>query len=207
MKTFRSIAVSLFFAALFTVSAFAQTPPPSQPAGAGRIVTINTAMFGDEKLGITRYVNAEKALDNEFKNEITALQADATRMQNLEKEITTLREQLSKPNSPIKPESVQTKIDEYQNLQVKAKRTEEDLKAKIQRRQATVLGPITQDIMKAIQDFTKQKGYGLVLDAAKLDQAGVILGWDEAKVDVTKEFVLFYNARPATTAVTTPTKP
>jgi hypothetical protein len=57
-----------------------------------------------------------------------------------------------------------------------------------------------QDIMKAIGEFTKQKGYGLILDAAKLDSAGVILGWDEAKVDVTKEFITFYNARPATTA-------
>jgi hypothetical protein len=60
--------------------------------------------------------------------------------------------------------------------------------------------------LKAIQEFTKQKGYGLVLDAARLDAAQLILGYDEAKVDVTKEFIAFYNARPATTAAATTPK-
>ncbi|HEX8247860.1 MAG TPA: OmpH family outer membrane protein [Pyrinomonadaceae bacterium] len=206
MKTFRSIAVSLFFAALFTVSALAQTTP-TQPAGAGRIVTINTAMFEDTKAGITRYVNAMTALDGEFKPTYTELQTMNTRLQTLQKQYNDLATQAQTPNSPIKPESIQSKLDEIQNLQVEFKRKQEDAKIKFERRQAIVMGPVMQDIMKAISEFTKQKGYGLVLDAAKLDNAGIILGWDEAKVDVTKEFVLFYNARPATTAVTTPTKP
>jgi Skp family chaperone for outer membrane proteins len=199
MKTFRSIAVSLFFAALFTVSAFAQTTP-TQPAGAGRIVTINTAAFEDTKAGITRYVNAMTALDNEFAPAYNELKT-------LQKQYNDLVAEAQKPNSPIKPESVQAKLDEIQNLQVEFKRKQEDAKIKFERRQQVVMGPVMQDIMKAISEFTKQKGYGLVLDAAKLDNAGIILGWDESKVDVTKEFVLFYNARPATTAVTTPTKP
>ncbi|HEX8370354.1 MAG TPA: OmpH family outer membrane protein [Pyrinomonadaceae bacterium] len=206
MKTFRSIAVSLFFAALFTVSAFAQTTP-TQPAAAGRIVTINTAMFEDTKAGITRYVNAMTALDNEFKPSYTELQTMNTRLQTLQKQYNDLYTQAQTPNSPIKQESLQAKLDEIQGLQVEFKRKQEDAKIKFERRQAIVMGPVMQDIMKAISEFTKQKGYGLVLDAAKLDNAGIILGWDESKVDVTKEFVIFYNARPATTAVTTPTKP
>jgi Skp family chaperone for outer membrane proteins len=206
MKTFRSIAVSLFFAALFTVSAIAQTTP-TQPATPGRIVTINTAMFEDTKAGITRYVNAMNALDGEFKPAYTELQTMQTRAQTLQKQYNDLVAEAQKPNSPIKPESVQAKLDEIQNLQVEFKRKQEDAKIKFERRQAVVMGPVMQDIMKAIQEFTKQKGYGLVLDAAKLDNAGIILGWDEAKVDVTKEFVTFYNARPATTAVTTTPKP
>jgi Skp family chaperone for outer membrane proteins len=203
MKTFRSIAVSLFFAALFTVSAFAQTP--TQPAGAGRIVTINTAAFEDPKAGITRYVNAMNALENEFKPTSTELQTLGTKIQTLQKQYNDLAAQANVANSPIKPESLQAKLDEIQNLQVEFKRKQEDAKIKLERRQQIVMGPVMQDIQKAMQDFTKQKGYGLVLDAAKLDNAGIILGWDESKIDVTKEFVTFYNARPATTAVTTPT--
>lgn len=201
MKTFRSIALSLFFAALFTVSAFAQTP--TQPATTGRIVTINTSMFEDSKAGITRYVTAMTALDNEFKPAFTELQTMNTRLQTLQKQYNDLATQAQAPNSPIKPESLQTKLDEIQNLQVEFKRKQEDLKIKVERREAVVLDPVRQDIMKAISDFTKQKGYGLILDAAKLGNAGIILGWDEAKIDVTKEFITFYNARPATTAVTT----
>lgn len=202
MKTFRSIAVSLFFAALFTVSAFAQTTP-TQPT-AGRIVTINTAMFEDSKAGITKYVNAMTALNNEFEPAYKELQTMNTRLQTLQKQYNDLYTEAQKPGSPIKQEALQAKLDEIQNLQVEFKRKQEDAKIKFERRQAVVMGPVMQDIMKAISEFTKQKGYGLVLDAAKLDNAGIILGWDEAKVDVTKEFVVFYNARPATTAVTTP---
>ncbi len=42
----------------------------------------------------------------------------------------------------------------------------------------------------------------LILDAAKLEGAGLILAVDLPKVDVTKDFITFYNARPATTATT-----
>ena len=65
------------------------------------------------------------------------------------------------------------------------------------------MGPIRAEIGKALQDFANQKGYALILDAAKLDGAGLILAFDAAKVDVTKEFITFFNARPATTATTT----
>src|SRR5215213_445473 len=117
MKTFRSIAVSLFFAALFTVSAFAQTTP-TQPVGAGRIVTINTAAFEDPKAGITRYVNAMNALDTEFKPAYTELQTLGTKIQTLQKQYNDLAAQANQPSSPIKPESLQAKLDEIQNLQV-----------------------------------------------------------------------------------------
>jgi len=65
-----------------------------------------------------------------------------------------------------------------------------------------VMGPILQDIGRAMDDFAKQKGFALILDAAKLEGAGLILAVDLAKVDVTKEFITFFNARPATTATT-----
>jgi Skp family chaperone for outer membrane proteins len=93
-------------------------------------------------------------------------------------------------------------VDEAQGLEVSIKRKQEDGKIKFERRQQQVLGPILQDILKAMDDFSKQKGYALILDAAKLEGAGLILAVDIAKVDVTKEFITFYNARPATTATT-----
>ena len=206
MRTFRLFAAASVFAALFAVSAFAQ-PNPAQPsATAGRIVVINTAAFGDEKAGITKYINAVKALNAELQPDITALQGMETKLQTMQKEFTGLQEQAKKPNSPISEQTLRTKYEEIQNLDVDFKRKQEDFKNKSDRRSAQVLGSVTQDIMKAIQEFTKQKGYGLVLDAARLDAAQLILGYDEAKVDVTKEFIAFYNARPATTAAATTPK-
>ena len=89
-----------------------------------------------------------------------------------------------------------------QNLELAIKREQEDAKNKAARREPQVMGPIRQEIGNALQDFAKQKGYALILDAAKLDGAGLILAFDAAKVDVTKEFITFFNARPATTATT-----
>ena len=65
------------------------------------------------------------------------------------------------------------------------------------------MGPIRQEIGKALQDYAKQKGIALILDAAKLDGAGLILAFDPERVDVTRDFITFFNARPATTATTT----
>ena len=61
--------------------------------------------------------------------------------------------------------------------------------------------PVTSDILKAVQDFAKQKGYVAVLDISMLDQAHAILALDPS-ADITKEFIVFYNARPNSTATT-----
>jgi hypothetical protein len=50
MRTFRLIAVSFIFAAIFAVSAFAQAP-----AADGKVGLINSLAF-DDKEGITKYI-------------------------------------------------------------------------------------------------------------------------------------------------------
>ena len=196
MKRVSLIAVGVVFTAISVVSAFGQVPAASQPA---KIVVINTAAF-DAKDGITKYANAMTALETEFKAAQTEIQGMVTRYQTLANEIENARK--ANPSVPINQQSLQTKVDEAQGLEVKIKRAQEDGKARFERRQQAVLGPILQDIQKAMADFAKQKGYALILDAAKLDGAGLILAVDLPKVDVTREFITFYNARPGTTATT-----
>lgn len=196
MKRFSFIAASFIIAAISAVSAFGQAAPATQPA---KIVVINTAAF-DAKDGIVKYANAMNALETEFKPAQTEIQGLMTRYQTLANEIENARK--ANPAVPINQQSLQTKVDEAQGLEVSIKRKQEDGKIKFEKRQQQVLGPILQDILKAMDDFSKQKGYALILDAAKLEGAGLILAVDIAKVDVTKEFITFYNARPATTATT-----
>ena len=195
MKRFSFIAAAFIFAAISAVSAFGQTPATA-PA---KIVVINTAAF-DAKDGITKYATAMNALETEFKPAQTEIQGLMTRYQTLAGEIENARK--ANPSVPINQQAIQTKVDEAQGLEVSIKRKQEDGKAKFEKRQQQVLGPILQDIMKAMDDFAKQKGFALILDAAKLEGAGLILAVDLPKVDVTKEFITFYNARPATTATT-----
>ena len=201
MKTFRLIAANFVFAALFAVSAFAQAQPAAT-ANTGRIGVINTQAFDIDKGGITKYVNAMNTLETEFKPVQTELQNIATRIQTLQKELETIQSNANK-NVPIDQKTAQDKVDQLQSLQIEFKRKQEDAKVRFERREATVMGPIRQDIGNAIQEFAKQKGYMMILDASKLDGAGLLLAFDD-KFDATKEFITFYNARPAGTAAAKP---
>ena len=202
MKTFRSIAAVFAFAAIFAVSAFAQTAAPS----ATKIAVVNTQSFDADKGGIAKYVSAMNALETELKPDVTALQTMATKIQSLQTELEGYQKSLADPNPKVPIDktkitaTAQTKYDEFQNMQTEFKRRQEDYKAKVERRDAAVMGPIRQDIGNALQEFAKTNGYTMILDAAKLDGAGLLLAFD-AKSDATDEFIAFYNKRqPATAA-------
>jgi Skp family chaperone for outer membrane proteins len=196
MRTFRLIAVSVFFAAIFAVSTLAQT-------ATGKIGLINTQAFDDSKTGITKYVTALNTLETEFKPTFTELQTLATKIQALEKEIAGYREIIQKGGKiPISDADLNKKVEDYEKSVREYKFKEEGAKSSYQRREQIVMGPIRQDIGNAIQEYTKKNGYTIMLDVAKLDNAGLILGLDET-ADVTKAFITFYNARPATTATVT----
>ena len=188
MKRISLFAALFAFAALFSVSASAQAT--AQP----KFAVINTAAF-DGKDGLTRYNIAMDGLEKEFAPVQTKIQGMMTRYQTLAGEIKKLQEQPA--NVPIDQNAAQTKVSEYQTLEKSIKREQEDAKANFDRRQQAVMGPLLQDIGKAMQDYANQKGYDLILDAAKLDNAGLILAFNPTKVDVTKDFITFYNARPA----------
>ena len=124
-----------------------------------------------------------------------------TKLQALAKEIQTLRDQAAGGKVPIDEKAAQAKVDEAEKLQRDIKFKSEDAKARYEKRQQAVIGPVMQDIGKALQEFAKQKGYMFIFDIAKDDQGFLVAIGDE-KADVTKDFVIFYNARPATTATT-----
>jgi Skp family chaperone for outer membrane proteins len=199
MKTFRLIAASMIFAAIFAVSAFAQTTTTAAKVG-----LINTLAFDTDKGGINKYVTAMNSLETEFKKDGDDLTVIATRIQTLEKEIQTIQTQLQS-TAPVNKDQLQTsyntKVDEYGKLGREFKFKQDDAKARYERRRQVVMGPILADIGKAMQEFAKAKGFTLLLDGAKLEEAGVLLAIGDDKIDATKDFIAFYNARPATTAV------
>ncbi len=198
MKRFSTVAVSLVFAAIFAVSASAQT-------GVLKVVVINTLAF-DGKDGIVKYTNAMTALDKEVAPLEAELQGLTTKYTNLGKELQALQTQIAAGKVPVDQSSAQAKAEEYASLELTIKRKQEDGKKMYERRQAAVMAPLLQDIGKAMQDFSTAKGYDLILDASKMDQAQLLLAFNPVKVDVTKEFITYYNALPARTASTTTPK-
>jgi len=198
MKTFRLIAANFIFAAVFAVSAFAQAQDT-------KIGLVNAFAFEDPKAGITKLVTASSSLETEFKQPAAELETLYNRIQALQKEIQGIQAQLQDPKTPAAIDKTklqangQTKTEEGEKLARDFKFKQEDLKARIERRRQVVVGPIYQDVMRALQEFAVKNGYAVILDGAKLEEAQILMAFNN-KYDVTKEFIVFYNTRPAGTA-------
>jgi Skp family chaperone for outer membrane proteins len=206
MKNFRLIAAALMLAAMIAVSASAQTRPagttPARPAAPQttpaasnapvpdtKIAFINTEAFGEDKVGITRFVNAMKALEREFaprQTELNTMQAS----------IKTLADDISKTQSVADPKTIQAKQEQGERLQRDLKYKQDQADADFKKRYTEVVSPISADIGKALDSFASQRGITMILDISKL--APAILTVNPA-MDVTQAFINEYNStHPAT---------
>ena len=130
-----------------------------------------------------------------MKPRVTELQSIQTKVQTIAKDL----EALQKPGVPVDQKAILAKQDEGQRLQREFEFKKKEYDAAVEKRSGEVLGPVSADISKAIQDFAKAKGYAVVLDIAALASANAILALDPG-ANITKEFITYYNARPAGTA-------
>jgi len=194
MKKFNLAALGLLFAAVFAVSAFAQAPT------AGKIGLIDTGAFFDDKpgAGIPKLKSAVNSVNAEFKTVNDNLTSLSTQYKTKVDEYNKLK------SSTVPVSDLDSKAIAIQDLETKIKRDQEDAKRRYDIRMGQVVDPINQDIVKALSEYAKSKGFAVIFDGAKLEQAGVLLGFDD-KYDVTKDFITFYNGRsPGTTATTNP---
>jgi Skp family chaperone for outer membrane proteins len=185
MKNLLTIAFSIIFLA---VSAIAQTQTVSL-----KIVFMNTNAFYDEKQGITKLVNANKQLNNEFAARIKDLDDGSRRLDGIAKEMETMQKL---PPAQFNRAAYTTKQDEGERLQRELQYKKTELETAISKRRVALVGPISREIGDAVTEFSKKNSYGVVFDVAKLDNSGALLFLADA-ADVTKDFIAFYNARPA----------
>ncbi len=174
---------------MFTVSAAAQGATAPSKLG-----WIDTGAFADEKEGIKRYVSAYVSLGNEAKPKEQELIGIQTKVANIAEELRKM--QAAAPQVPINEQQFRTRQDEGARLQREFEFKKKEYDAFIEKRGGELLGPINQDIGRAIQEYAKRKGFAAIFDVEKLAQAGAILMLDPS-ADVTKDFITFYNDRPA----------
>jgi len=199
MRTFRLTVGGFIFAVVFAIAAFGQAQTPT------KIALVDTDAFYDPTNGITKIINAYKSLEVEFKTSQTEIENGSKRLQTLQTEIQALQDRANDPSNkvPIDKNAAQAKVDEFERLQRDLKFKQEDAKARYGKREAAVIGPIVEDVGKILGEFSKQKGYTMVLDIGKMFDQRLVVYWENTP-DITKEFVQFYNTRPAGTAVTQP---
>ncbi len=187
MFRFRAAIITPIFAILlFSGSTLAQVAP-------AKIVLINTAAFSDDKAGITKLVNANNQIDKEFAAQIKALQDEAAKIQSIAGEIANLQ----KTNADYKV--IAAKGEEGSTLERQFGYKKTDLETAINKRRQTVIGPISEDIGKALVEFGKKNGYTAIFDIVKMVDSGALLFLAD-NAEVTKEFVTFYNTRSAVAA-------
>ena len=205
MKIFRAIAAVAFLAAISAGSAFAQprttTPAGSSPATVPtgpipetKIALVNTDEFADEKTGITRLVAAMKKVDLEF-------QPRRTDLQTLQQQIEKLTADLNKAAPVQDPKVTAQQTERIESMKKEFQRKGEDAQAAYQKRLQEVLGPVYDDIGKALDAYAKAHGITLVLDVTKIQ--GIVSASES--LDITRPFITEFNSKnPATASLTPP---
>lgn len=215
MKIIRAIAAIAFFAAISAATVAAQpkattTPTPTKPAGPAssgpattgsttgnvpeaKVALVDTDAFLDEKIGIQRLVAAAKKLEAEF-------QPRRTELLNLQAQVDKMTADLQKV-AAIQSEAVnRQKQDEIEQKKREITRKTEDAQTEYQKRMQALLGPVYDDIGKALDAFAKAHGITLILDVTKIQ--GIVSA--DGSLDITKAFIAEFNTKNPATASLTP---
>ena len=216
MKIIRAIAAIAFFAAISAASVAAQpkpatTPTPtkpgpisSAPATTGgsttgnvpeaKVALVDTDAFLDPKVGIQRLLAAASKLESEF-------QPRRTELQNLQQQIDKATADLQKVQAVQDPKLSAQQQDKIDTMKKDMQRKGEDAQAAYQKRLQDKLGPVYEDIGKALDAYAKAHGITMVLDVTKIQ--GIVSA--DGSLDITKAFIVEFNSKnPATAALTQP---
>jgi outer membrane protein len=219
MKIIRAIAAIAFFAAISAATVAAQTKPgatpastpartgpsvPSAPATTGgsttgnvpeaKVALVDTDAFLDQKQGIQRLLAAAAKLEAEF-------QPRRTELNNLQAQVDKMTADLQKAAPVQDPKVSAQQQDAIDTKKREITRKTEDAQSAYQQRMQALLGPIYDDIGKALDAFAKAHGITLILDVTKVQ--GIVSA--DGSLDITKAFVTEFNSKnPATAASLTP---
>ncbi len=156
-------------------------------------------MFGDEKNGIYRYVDAAKSVQAQF-------QSQTQELQNLENRLNTLSNELDalmKAN-PINQQAIQAKQQQGATLEAEYKTKKDKLDADVNKRYEEVVAPNSKQIGAELDQFATQRGITMTLDISKMLPA--ILTAVPA-IELTKTFISEFNAKYPRTGSPPPTAP
>jgi outer membrane protein len=155
---------------------------------------VNTDEFADEKTGIVRLVAAMKRVDAEF-------QPRRTELQTLQQQIEKATADLGKAAPVQDPKVTAQQNDKIEQMMKDFQRKGEDAQTAYQKRLQDVLGPVYDDIGKALDVYAKAHGITLILDVTKIQ--GIVAASES--LDITRAFITEFNAKnPATASLTPP---
>ena len=166
-----------------------QPAPVAAPANVppSKIAIVDTTVFGDEKTGIKRYINAVNTVQRAF-------DAKNAELRNLQNQLKVIADDINKlsGNSLVSAESIRAKRDEGERLQRELKYKKEQADADFEKRYTEVVGPVSNDIGNALIQYASQNGLTMILDISKLMPAVLTVN---PAMDVTQAFIADYNSK------------
>lgn len=203
MKISRAMAAIAFFAAVSASSVFAQPKPagtaaPTAPVQTAnlpetKIALVDTDEFLNEKNGIVRLVTAAKKVEGEF-------QPRRTELQGLQSQIDKMTADLQKAAPVQDPKVSAQQQDAIDQKKKELQRKGEDAQAAYQKRLQEMLGPVYDEIGKALDAYAKAHGITLILDVTKIQ--GIVSASES--LDITKPFISEFNSKNPATASLNP---
>ena len=169
--------------------AVTQPAPVAAPANvpAAKIAIVDTTVFGDEKVGIKRYLNAVTTVQKAFEGKNAELR-------NLQSQIKAIADDINRLSgaSVVSPETIRAKQGEGERLQREFKYKKEQADADFEKRYSEVVGPVSNDIGNALIQYAAQNGLTMILDISKLLPAVLTVN---PAMDVTQAFIADYNSK------------
>lgn len=169
-----------------------QTPVTNVPVS--KVAVVFSVEFQNPKTGIARFVMLLTKLNAEFQKTQDELNQMAQR-------INQISDDLNKTRNIADPKVTQQKIDQLDQLKKDYQRRTEDAQSAYQRRRLEVLGPLQDDVGKALDTYAKAHAITMVIDGSQVQ--GIV--YASESIDITRAFISDYNIKnPATASVTTP---
>lgn len=184
--TLRTLAVLFCMTLLLAVDASAQSTrvPPIAPA---KVAVVYSSVFADQKLGISKFLAVQKTIQQEFKQTQDELLKLGNQLDALEKEL--------RSTSQASPDqgAVGDKAEQFDRLKREFGFRSSEANTAIGKRFDQLMKPVSDEVSKALQEFAKKNSIDIVIDASK---TGGVYVFSNA-VDVTSQFVAYFNAQPA----------
>lgn len=175
----RAALLALTISTFWAGSAAAQAPAPGVP----RIAFINSAAILAEAPG-----RAEA--EAQFKNEVTAYQAQLQRMSDsLQTMAATFEREAARLDSTTRVSRAKVIQDRETTYQTRARQLDQQM----QSRQAELIRPIMENLQKIIEQVRVEDGYAMIFDVAS--QTSVIVAADK-QLDLTQKVLARVKAAP-----------
>jgi outer membrane protein len=205
----------LAVAALFVISAIAQTSTAAPIGGASTPATASPVATGSgTKIGT---INIEAAIvqtnegHRDFDELVKKLEPKRTQLTSQSDELEALKKQLTTQGDKLSPEALETLRKQIETKQKSLERAGQDYQEDVGNQQNDIAQRILQKMGPLIVKYATDNGFGMIVDTTKHWPESPVLWADVDKVDITKPVVDAYNAQstvpPPAAAAKPPAKP